>query len=68
MACLAQWGKAVPALGQGKPMTKLAVPTFLEKRESSRMLKGVQHIFAGPNNAACLTETEALVWGACTSG
>ena len=49
-------------------MTKLAIPTLLEKRESSRALKGIQQIFAGPNNAACLTETEALVWGTCTSG
>ena len=63
-----QWGQAVQALGHGKPVQALNVPKMIEKRESSRVMDGVIRIYAGPNNAACCTESETLVWGICTSG
>ena len=63
-----QWGQAVQALGHGKTVQALNVPKMIEKRESSRVMDGVIRIYAGPNNAACCTESETLVWGICTSG
>ena len=65
---LSQWGQAVPALGHGKPLEMLSTPKMIEKRESSRVLEGVDRIYAGPNNAVCCTEYETLVWGTCTNG
>ena len=50
------------ALGHGSPVTIQPIPKLVQK------LADVQSIFAGPNHAACITETETYIWGVNTSG